>query len=191
MTKVIAISGKMRHGKDWVASTMKTILEQRGKTVEVMAHADTMKFLLATTLGITEEQLDEYKNNTKMFKVVIIDNHDGTSEHTTDCRELLQRFGNDAMKTVFGEDIWAKTLATRIAKSRADVILIPGLRFHIEIDNLPIDTTLIRVFNNSIVSEETHSSEIALDNYQFDFYLDNTDKQLTEETVEKLLNVIT
>ena len=151
-----------------------------------MSFAEPMKAIAATILGITPEQLDEYKNDFVQFGLIIQNNYDSATEHRTNCREFLQRLGSDAIKPWFGNDVWSKLLLGRIENSTADVIIIPDWRFEIE----EITSSLkIRITSNMCDLTDTHVSETELDNYPaFDLILNNDNYNLTQPQIEWLVS---
>ena len=178
--EIILISGYKRAGKDTTAQMLKEIFEENQLKVEILSFADTLKNIACIIFNISREQLDKFKNNETPI---------GTHEWFTDCleyyfeeltnfRKVLTKIGNEALKPIFGEDIWVKDIQKKIAASNADIIIIPDFRFKIEHINKAIT---VRVVNNDIVNKETHPSETELEDFNFDVYLDNTGYQLTKE----------
>lgn len=183
---VIQLSGKKRAGKDTVAKYLTTALETAyDYKVEVMSFAEPMKEIISTTLGISLEDLDLFKNRNDIYRLRVIDTESNTPLHTTDCRQILQQFGSESMKKWFGNDVWSNLLNQRIKDSTADVIIIPDWRFEIE----EITSSLkIRISSNNCDLNDTHVSEISLDNYEhFDLLLNNDDYKLTQQQIEWLV----
>lgn len=183
---VIQLSGKKRAGKDTVAKYLTTALETAyDYKVEVMSFAEPMKEIISTTLGISLEDLDLFKNRNDIYKIRVIDTETLLYTQTTDCRQILQQFGSEAMKKWFGNDVWSNLLNQRIKDSTADVIIIPDWRFEIE----EITSSLkIRINSNNCDLNDTHVSEISLDNYEhFDLLLNNDDYKLTQQQIEWLV----
>ena len=147
-----------------------------------------MKKIAATLFGISTERLDEYKNraNTEDTRVDI-EVFDTLSRDNpvivTNFRRLLQHLGNDAIKPVFGDDVWANLMQSSINKSTADIILIPDCRFRVELEL--IGGVTVRVFNPS-VPVMNHTSEIELSDVMADFTLDNADYKATTEDIANL-----
>ena len=180
MPKTILISGRKRSGKDWTASTIKSELNNLGYSVEIIAFAQPMKDIIATTLDILPEELEEFKNDTKVFSCTTINNYDGTSETTTDYRRILQRFGNEAMKKYFGQHVWRDLAIARIQASTSDFVIISDYRMPEE--TIPGAIT-IKIHSDSVDTSDNHRSETALDSHTFDHTLDNTDYRLTESDI--------
>lgn len=183
---IIQLSGKKRAGKDTIAKYLTTALETAyDYKVEVMSFAEPMKDIIATILGLSLEDLDLFKNRNDIYRLRVIDTDGNIPLHTTDCRQILQQFGSEAMKKWFGNDVWANLLNQRIKDSTADVIIIPDWRFEIE----EITSSLkIRISSNNCDLKDTHVSETELDSYEhFDLLLNNDDYKLTQQQIEWLV----
>lgn len=164
---IIGLSGKKRSGKDTVCQIIQSLLDLQ---VERMAVADTLKeeavdflskdFLAPSRETMLEEiGLDQTKEKYRMF---------------------LQWWGTEFRKEICGvPDYWVNLLRERIAKSPSDVIVITDVRFPDEAEMIkshPI-SELWRVERPSLEDEQpkdVHPSECALDDYTFDYVIDNT-----------------
>jgi len=155
MKEIYLVAGKKRSGKDAFATILKKQFESNHKSVEIMSFAAPMKDIIAITLGISLQELDDLKNNP-------------AEPH----RGYLQRFGTEGMKKYFGEDVWGRLMVSHINRSMADVIIIPDFRFPEEFRVLtdswagPIMT--IKINRPSLQDDgDSHPSEHALDNFEF------------------------
>ena len=184
MTKplVIQLLGFARAGKDWTASQLKAYFESQGKSVEIMSYAAPMKRIAATLFGISLEQLDVAKNNPATYPIYC--GEYGRDYLETDFRQFLQRLGNDAIKPIFGDNVWAKLAKSNIDKSTADIIIMPDCRFTVELNE--VGGTTVRIVNNSLPPPMNHPSELELLNYVTHYSLDNTDHSLTSEDIETI-----
>lgn len=180
MPELILISGKKRSGKDYATVLLTNSLEQRGYNVDVRSFADPMKEAIATTLGISVHALNEAKNAPGKYKLSLFES-DGYYQHTTDMRQILQRFGTEAMKSLFGDSVWVGLMQKFVSESTADFVIVPDFRFLVE--HLKPSTT-IRIQCNLTNSSDTHSSETELDNYKFDYMLNNNDHKLRQEHID-------
>ena len=179
---VIQLLGFARSGKDWTASQLKAYFESQGKSVEIMSYAAPMKRIAATLFGISLEQLDVAKNNPATYPIYC--GEYGRDYLETDFRQFLQRLGNDAIKPIFGDNVWAKLAKANIDKSTADIIIIPDCRFTVELNE--VGGTTVRIVNNSLPPPMNHPSELELLNYVTHYSLDNTDHSLTSEDIETI-----
>ena len=179
---IIQLLGQARSGKDWTASQLKAYFESQGKYVEIMSYAAPMKRIAATLFGISLEQLDVAKNNPATYPIYC--GEYGRDYLETDFRQFLQRLGNDAIKPIFGDNVWAKLAKANIDKSTADIIIIPDCRFTVELRE--VGGTTVRIVNNSLPPPMNHPSELELLNYVTHYSLDNTDHSLTSEDIETI-----
>jgi hypothetical protein len=184
MPRIIQLLGQARSGKDWTAEQLKTYFESQGKSVEVMSYAAPMKRIAATLFGISLEQLDEYKNNSERFKINLIDYTNGEHGFDTNFREFLQRLGNDTIKPIFGDDVWAKLAKAHISKSKADIVIMSDCRFSVELNE--IGGTTVRIVNNSLPPPMNHSSEHELLHVSTNAELNNTNHSISSIDIANL-----
>lgn len=99
----------------------------------------------------------------------------------TDFREVLMKIGNEAIKPVFGNDVWHKIMLEKIEKSEADIIIIPDFRFTVEhIQN----AVTIRIINDDIINDTDHPSETELIDFNFNISIDNTNYSQTQDNID-------
>ena len=185
---VIQLIGQARSGKDWTAEQLKLYYESLGKSVEVLSYAAPLKQITAELFGISLEQLDTYKNNPQHVSVKVHDNNllppVDNLLIATNFRTILQRMGNEAIKPIFGANVWAKLMQGSINSSTADIITIPDCRFHSEL--AMIGGITLRIVNNTLPKSFNHASEIELEYTQTDYTIDNTDYAVTPLIIDKL-----
>lgn len=155
--KIVQINGLKRSGKNHLGEILKNKLQEEGLVVQLMAFADPIKEILATALNISVAELDKRKN-------------DMTAIADTTYREVLQRFGTEAMQSTFGSDVWTDLLVRNINKS-TDVVIVTDLRFDHEV---LYGAILVNIFNADLVSADSHASEAILNDVDFHWTIDNT-----------------
>ena len=174
---IIQIGGFKRSGKDTISQMIANHYQSYGKLVDIFHYADPLKQIAASIFDISLEQLDELKNNkTELYRF-------NTYEEpckVTDFREILMKIGNEAIKPVFGSDVWQKIMFEKIEKSEADIIIIPDFRFTVE--NIPKAVT-IRINNSDIINDTDHPSETELIDFDFDMSIDNTNYSQNQEEI--------
>lgn len=193
MTRTIAINGKKRAGKDWNATKLKEKLEDSGYSVLVVSFAHPIKDIIAKSLGISIESVELYKNETEDYGLEIKaypNNQRSVTIEYLNMREILQRFGTEAMKPYFGNDVWARLTYDKIDSSGCDFAIIPDFRFPEEHRD---GTITIKVVNDVIdnSANDSHSSENSLDDFKFDYIIDNTDYCDTTDQLNNILQKIT
>lgn len=164
MKKIILISGKMGHGKDTFANFLKEHLEKLNKKICILHYGDYLKYCLS-----------QYYN------------WNGKKDQAG--RSLLQHFGTEVVRAK-DPDFWVNTIINliNVLYDEWDYFLIPDTRMENEIELIKeafqgkVSTVRIERYNgdfsrylNPTFSPEqhTHISETALDNYYFDYYIEN------------------
>ena len=186
---IIQLLGQARSGKDFTASQLKCYYESIGMKVEILSYAAPMKQIAATLFNISLEKLDDLKNRPTETGIEPYD--DGSvfnSLETITFRTFLQRLGNEAIKPIFGDDVWANLAQKSIDNSDADVIITSDCRFLVELKQIGGYT--VRIINNSLEEPMNHASELELANEQTMFQLDNTNYSSTYGDVVKIANKI-
>ena len=167
--KILCISGKARHGKDFTAENLAEDLRILGKKVLITHNADLLKFMCKNLFGWNGEK-DEKG------------------------RHILQYVGTDVVRKKT-PDFWVDFLISvfNLFPDEWDYVIIPDCRFPNEIEKLKesgFDVTHIRVervnftvgilghinipFDNGLTEEaKSHISETALDNYPADICITN------------------
>lgn len=174
MKKIILINGKKRHGKDFLARMLLSELKEQGKRAEIMSFADPIKSIIAKTLVITIDELEKFKNNPDMFALYYVqkNKNNNAAFQEINFRQILQSFGTDAMKEQFGDDVWVNLLKERVKKSNANFIIVPDFRFLCE----EISSYTVKIINDDIESDDAHRSENELNDFTFNYIIDNTGK---------------
>lgn len=160
---VIMLSGKSGSGKDAVANQMEATLKEINKSTLIIHFADLVKYYA----------IQYYK-------------WDGEKDEKG--RNLLQGIGTHMMRN-YDPDYWASIVAKFIgaAKNDFDVVLIPDWRFINEYDrvcdhNQKVIAIRVNRYNedgslykNPSMTEEqlNHVSENQLDNFAFDWIIEN------------------
>lgn len=157
--KIVCISGKAEHGKDLTATIIKEKLESKGSKVLIIRYADLLKYIAKQYFG-----------------------WDGNKDEKG--RTLLQYLGTEIVRTRKPE-YWVNFVKEfiKLFEDEWEYILIPDSRFPNEMDCWKIDgwdITALRVirlgYENHLTPEQRqHPSEIALDDYNFDYYLKSED----------------
>ncbi len=170
--KLILISGYKRSGKDFIATHLKKVI---GGNTKVMSFATPIKEILATTLGITLDELDDYKNDSNDIYVNDHPTNTSWASKLTDFRTIMQKFGTEAMQKEFGEDVWIEQMVRNLPPFFANgVVIIPDWRFKREYERLAIDYDIITVRVDGGVATSDHISETELLDFNFDYRIDNT-----------------
>jgi len=181
--KLVLISGYKRSGKDFVSEKLSELI----KGSSVVTLAEPLKDIIATTMSVSKDALEKYKNNSELLFV-----HETPctnlwqSKKVTDFRHILQRFGTDAMKKHFGDDVWVDLLIRKLPAE--GVVIVSDWRFISEYLALSKvgDIITVRV-EDSNIKPDAHISEHELDNFDFDYYIENSAK---DESVIPLIEAL-
>lgn len=156
--KIITIAGKAQHGKDTAAELLKNKLEVcKEKKVLLTHYADLLKYVCEKFFGWNGKK-DEAG------------------------RSLLQYVGTEVIRSV-EPDYWVDFIKSilNMFPDNWDYVIIPDTRFPNEIDNLKDDFDVVAVrvvrpnFDNGLTDEQKqHKSEVALDDYAFDYIIENS-----------------
>lgn len=98
-------------------------------------------------------------------------------------REFMQFLGTDIMRKMY-EPIWVNACIKKIKREQSQLAIIADVRFPNEAKAIEdAGGTMLRL-TRKIYSEDTHSSEIALDDYPFSIIIDNGDEGIDYLTAE-------
>ena len=179
---VVLVSGYKRSGKDYFADYVKKTMQETNP--EIMSFADPMKTIMAMTLGITNADLETYKNNPDEYgielKVYPNNQPSGVIEYRN-YRQILQVFGTEAMKPIFGDDVWARTLKNKALNF--DFVIVPDWRFLIEHQVWDETWNVVTVRIQGGEESNSHKSETELLGFEFDYVINNTKKD--EQSIEQ------
>ncbi len=124
--------------------------------------ADTMKDMACIMINCTRDRLEN-----REFKEAII------PELGVSPREILQKLGTDFGRDMIGQNIWVATLLSQYDDTKKWII--SDVRFPNEADAIKARGGIVlRIERPSIISNDQHESETALDNYSdFDWKITN------------------
>lgn len=161
---IIGLSGWARSGKDTAADH---VVEKYGYTK--FSFASPMKeamYRLNPRITVNETP------NTALRVGIDVYGWEGLKERSPDVRGLLQRFGTEVGREMFGEDFWVNYALDSIPDGAKAVIA--DVRYPNEADAIrKLGGKVVRVRRNGVVAANEHPSESALNDYEFDLVLDN------------------
>lgn len=177
--KIIIISGKSGSGKDTFANLMREKLEAAGCNCVTIHYADLVKYY-ATQYYHWNGEKDEAG------------------------RQLLTTIGTDKVRSLlpdYWSEIVAKFLCVAAHYDDFDCAFIPDARFPNEIEvvmEYNPDVTTIRMnrinedgsiyLNPALTAEQlNHASEISLDNYPFDYIVENHNLNELNDSADVIL----
>lgn len=196
---IIGINGKIGAGKDTVGEIIqKLCLTNTNQNYEIKKFAGKLKQIASLLTGIAVEKFEDQE-----FKKTLLGDEWGTVKenvlnaipvfedvkfnHMMSVRELLQKLGTEAMRDGLHENVWVNALFSDV--SSENNIIITDMRFPNEMNAITNKGGItIRVTRPGIATE-THPSEIALDDAEFDYEIinDGTIEDLTKKVRKVLL----
>lgn len=170
MKKLIGIAGKARSGKDTIA---KHLWSRHGFLR--IALADPLKSAAQAMFALSNEQT--WDDNLKEIEIP----HWGMSP-----RQMFQRLGNDAVKPVFGEDLWLKRwLITYAGFYNSDDVVVPDIRFDHEAAMIRgREGIIIHLYRENAQQVSPHVSENGVTYREGDIVLGNN------STIDDLIDLV-
>ena len=153
--------------------------------------ADPLKVICMQLFGLTEAQCygtDEDKNtpiNIKWENMPVYKLSSTKKTGFMTAREFLQYFGTDVCRTI-KDSVWVDNCITRMLNSGTELAIVPDIRFPNEVEAIQkAGGKVIRLTRSP--HEDSHPSEISLDNYGgFDHVINNKDMTIDETNMELL-----
>jgi hypothetical protein len=187
---IIAISGKIGSGK----STVGDIFEKQGFQLD--SFAKSVKDICSILFGYDRNKIDGSTPADRLWREKVDKNHTNLMEKDFTPRDAMVLVGTEFGRNMIHPNIWIETLFNRYDKNTD--LLITDLRFPNEYEeikkrggiviriNRPNLTKLTNL--NSVNNDSNHISECALDNYNFDYVINNNTTLYDLEI--KVLNII-
>lgn len=143
--KIIGLTGLAGCGKDTVAEMIK---DSYGGKVKLYALADPLKQACSIAFGIPVENFYDIE------KKEVVDPFWGIT-----LREMLQKFGTEAMRNTFGVDFWTKRATHFIKyadKHDTDLLIITDIRFDNEAQWIEDQNGVLIFIDRDIPIEDKH-----------------------------------
>jgi hypothetical protein len=172
---IVGLSGWARSGKDTAADYL---VDNYGYT----------KFSFASPMKEAMYRLDpritiNELSNTSLRIGVDVYGWEGLKERSPDVRGLLQRFGTEVGREMFGQDFWVDYAMSQIPDGAK--VVIADVRFPNEADAIKkLGGKVLRVEREGVTAVNNHASESALNDYTFDVVITNNG------TIDKLHSVM-
>jgi hypothetical protein len=190
--KIIGLTGKAGAGKDTVAQLALEWCGENGLNAERLAFADPLKVSAAACFGVPAHAALDFCNWLKQPGVFVtaerlegegslpssVTNASGIKGKRVTGRQLLQLFGTEAHRDVFGTDFWVEVTERKLAERAGtdlDVVFLTDPRF-------PNEATMIHKHEGEVWEVvrpgqdevESHASEAGLPDGAIEFQIHNT-----------------
>lgn len=169
---IIGLSGYARSGKDTIAEIL--IMNYGFRR---LAFADNIR----KAVRILDPILDNGRRVSEMVSEI---GWEG-AKHYPEMRRMLQVFGTEVGREMFGEDFWVNQVFRQIEEDDVtDNFVITDVRYPNEADFIrDRGGEIWRVTRSQINAINAHSSEHAMDNYKFDRHISN-DESIADLSTE-------
>lgn len=155
--------------------------------VKLYSFADHLKWICVKLFNIPHECVwgtDEQKN--QLQEHLVWENMAPVSrlhgEGPMTAREFMQFFGTDICRSMY-EPIWVNSCINKIQQEQSGLAIIADVRFPNEAKAIEqAGGRLVRLTRK--VFEDSHSSEVALDDYPFTDYIENSNESIDSLTVK-------
>lgn len=170
---LIGLHGKKQAGKDTVHQRLERLVARADGTATVrrVSFADKLYESAAAALGVTADELREWKSDCGVH-VWIINRLQPVRSLTV--REYLQLYGTEAHRHVFGDSFWVDNVD--LSNEHGEIVVVTDVRFRNEAQAI-IDAggTVVHVIGPPEVEEagDGHASEETLPDRYIDAVLYN------------------
>lgn len=204
---IIGISGKIGSGKDTVGMIIQThMAKQSWPDLQVKKVLEYPKEYGAAISAISTYKIKKFAGKLKqvasMLTRIPIENFENQEFKETSLgpewgmtvRDLLQKLGTEGLRVGLHENTWVNALMADYQPLDYDQLteseiysnwIITDTRFINEAEAIKNrEGIIIRIENKKNKSSQSHSSETALDDWEFDYVIDNSG------TIEELSNKV-
>lgn len=164
---LIGLSGYAQVGKDSVG---RFLVEDHGFTR--YAFADVLRSVLyALNPVLIVERHGWGEEVGRLQEVVDEATWEIAKQENPEVRRLLQAMGTEAGRKILGEDVWVNAVFNKIEE---DNVVITDVRFPNEAQRVKAEGGyVVRVNRPGVVAVNNHPSEVALDEWGFDYTVPN------------------
>lgn len=178
---IVGISGYKGSGKDTFADIL-----FKEYNFQKISFAEKLKTSAAALFNIDPRLWETYKNDKEAIVTISAPTASKTVRNIISnmtVRSLLQRYGTEAHREVFGDDFWVNELFKTIGNGDYS---ITDVRFENEARRIKSHGGVIVRINRFENTEDTHASEQLIPESYVDYWIDNTSTldNLKEEAFE-------
>ena len=160
---IIGLSGYARSGKDTAADRL--VGSHNFTRYSFAAPMKEAMYILNPIVSSDKISNFRYKDLVDVYGL------DKSKESYPEIRRLLQVFGTEIGRTMFGENFWVDLTLNSIKENN---VVISDVRFKNEADAIKSAGGQVwRINRHGIGPVTNHASEIDLDDYSFDHIIDN------------------
>jgi hypothetical protein len=185
---IIGISARAGGGKDTVAKMIQSLILGSDFSLEEITFNYRIGLLLEKE---SEWKIKKFAGKLKEVASIMLGVDVGMFESQSfkkeylkewgmTVREFFKKLGTDAIRNNLHENAWVKTFWVDYNNDNLDKCLITDVRFPNEADSIKDRNGIVIRLTRNSENEDVHPSETSLDNYDFDYVIDNKDANLAE-----------
>ena len=158
---VLGLTGKKKAGKDTVTQFIMKSMPH--KNIVRVGFADALKLEVARACCVTVDEINKHKDNFRL---------------------ILQGWGTDFRRKLYGEDYWITRWERHVLGLPDDVymVIVPDIRFHNEAKTIQDIGGKICLVDRPTTDTDTHESETTLIPYDYRIVNDKDLGSLLRET---------
>ncbi len=161
---LIGLNGQLGSGKDTVYERAKEVIPRYNEEmgfpqvpISRVSFADKLKDSAAALFDAPRELIEAYKNDQN--STVTIELGNGVYVRHLTIREMLQRYGTESHRDVFGDDFWVNQALREVSHNGA-LVFVTDVRFPNEVEGIrKLAGHLWKVIGPNDTDAPTHASE--------------------------------
>lgn len=156
---IVGLHGKKRVGKDTIYQIIQSIHPDATR----IAFADRMKESLAALFGLYAKDIEYLKETNPSIEFVVKD-----KKHSLSWREIIQRYGTESHRDIFGQDFWIDTILPlkKDYYPNDRLVIVTDVRFKNEAERIiQLGGHVIQVTRPQLLNNDSHISEEPLPSY--------------------------
>lgn len=170
---IIGINSYATGGKDTVAKIIQEL--QPEKSWEVKKFAGKLKLIASLLTGIDVSLFEDQEFKEKLMPLEWVEQWmEGTTKYykLMKVRDFLQRLGTESVRDILHNDAWVNAL---MVDYNLDYNwIVTDTRFHNEAQAIrKSGGIVVRINRDGVKPINNHPSEVALDDFDFDFVIEN------------------
>ena len=189
---LIGFHGRKQAGKDTAFSRLSLYYDEPVYYVERVSFADLLYRSAAAALGVTVEELYEWKvdDNVRISiqrRTLVQGEFVWEDIQTLNFRQYLQYYGTEAHRDIFGSNFWVDAVTMY---HEGKIVVVTDVRFVNEAEAIrEFGGTIVELVGPTEVEQagDTHASETPLPRELVDFVIDNSERSGSFEALDNQL----
>lgn len=198
--KIVSITGKKGHGKDYVGAVIVRLTHGYFKKAQRFAFGDALKEVCSIIFGVPLHIYhadDSIKSTTPTcwrwceLEPALLKSFPQHGEFVT-VRESLQLMGTEIFRNTFCRDTWVRLVEHKLSACDADYAVITDMRFLSEAARMrEMGAKLIRVIDpNKPLNTGSHQSEAEMERIEVDHTIINDHARTPDDLYKEVSGLI-